>query len=246
MRDVVVLGCGRSGTSLVTGLVASAGRATGPRLLAPDPANPRGFFEDPAVNALNERLLAPLTERLGTGGGTYARPLREGERWLAALPADAEVGHLDVDRARALVPPGPWCLKDPRFSYTLRAWEPVLGDALRVLVVRHPGEAARSMVDHAANGTLGLGLPGALRVWEAVNRYVLEHHLGRGDWLVLHHAAVLDGSALPALEEALGAAVDRSFVDGALHRSPAAPVPPSCAALHAELLAAARDEGSAA
>lgn len=95
-----MLGCGRSGTSLVAGLFART-HEMGSRLLAPDPANPKGFFEDRAVNAANERLLAPYDAFSSPG----RRPLREGERWLAVLAPGTVPGQ------RADLPPAapPWC-----------------------------------------------------------------------------------------------------------------------------------------
>ena len=49
MTTVVVAGMHRSGTSLVAGLLRSADVALGDRLLAADPANPRGYFEDEEI-----------------------------------------------------------------------------------------------------------------------------------------------------------------------------------------------------
>ena len=89
MRDCVVVGCGRSGTSLAAGLLAHAGYDCGEDLLPPDDGAPTGFFEARGVNRINELLLAPHDDVLRRDG--YSRRLRDGERWLAVLPDHVEI-----------------------------------------------------------------------------------------------------------------------------------------------------------
>src|SRR5436305_8301327 len=87
-RDLFVLGCGRSGTSMVAGLFRSAGYFQGAHLHPARESNPRGFFEDAEVNNINEALLAPLLpERRFDHGVEYLTdsPV-QGQRWLARLP----------------------------------------------------------------------------------------------------------------------------------------------------------------
>ncbi len=71
---MIVLGCGRSGTSLVAGLLASAGYFMGPRLHPPREANPTGFFEGEVVKDVNEALLDPLVEADGRTHRGSRRP----------------------------------------------------------------------------------------------------------------------------------------------------------------------------
>jgi hypothetical protein len=54
MRDCIVLGSGRSGTSMVAGALAKAGYFMGDRLYPARDANPLGFFEAPEINSINE------------------------------------------------------------------------------------------------------------------------------------------------------------------------------------------------
>src|SRR5215218_3651940 len=111
MRDCVVVGCGRSGTSLAAGLLARAGYNCGKDLLPPDEGGPAGFFESRGVNAINEAVLPPEVK--------------------PTAPAE-----LRVHMAQALPAP-PYCCKDPRFAYTLEAWGPLFAGALFVCVFRH-------------------------------------------------------------------------------------------------------------
>jgi hypothetical protein len=238
-RDCVILGCGRSGTSLTAGLLVSAGYDAGKRLLPPDDANPGGFFEDRGVNDVNEELLRPIVDAFGDFAGRYARPLRPGERWLAVLPPDVLVPTRPQLYAamRAALSGSPWCRKDPRFSFTLEAWGPLFRGALRVCVFRQPGDAAASIVAHAANGTLGLTRATALDLWHATYRRILDRSAGRGDWLFLAYEDLLDGTGLAGLSTALHVPLDPGFVDRALRRSTGNhDVPAPVAQTYAELL----------
>lgn len=233
-RNVVVVGSGRSGTSLVAGLMAGAGYHMGRRLLRGNQANPRGFFEDLRTLLVNEEILAPHT------------PLADLRRWLAVLPPEAEVSAPAElqPKMRATLGPAPWCRKDPRFCYTLPAWEPLYGDALRVCVFREPSRTANSMIKVARMQRVELTYAGALEIWAAAYRQVLRRHRHRGQWLFLHYEQVLDGTGLPRLEEALGVAVDRSFVDAGLRRSPASGSwPPVVREMYEELCATAGHAG---
>ncbi len=78
----------------------------------------------------------------------------------------------------ALVPPSPFVLKDPRFSYTLPAWRPVLPPVRVVVVVRHPSEVVTSVAAMARREPATFsGFPPTrahlLAMWEAVYRSVL-------------------------------------------------------------------------
>jgi hypothetical protein len=226
-RNVVVVGSGRSGSSLVAGLVATAGHHMGRRLLRANDANPRGFFEDYRTLLVNEQLLAPYTECLPqprfTQGQIYPRPLVELQRWLAVVwPEVAVVPRPELEpKMRATLAASPWCRKDPRFCHTLPVWEPLFGDAVRVCVFRQPSQTANSMVSLARRQQVGLTFDGALEVWAAAYLRVLRRHRHRGEWLFLHYEQVLDGSGIGPLEQAVGARLDRGFVEPGLNRSPA-------------------------
>lgn len=58
--SLFVVGMHRSGTSLVTALLALAGADTGPRkqLTGANRHNPKGFWEQNRFRTVNERLLA--------------------------------------------------------------------------------------------------------------------------------------------------------------------------------------------
>jgi hypothetical protein len=230
MNDVVVVGSGRSGSSLVAGLMATAGHHLGRRLLPANPANPRGFFEDFRTILVNEKLLAPYT------------PLRDLQRWLAVLPPEVSVAAPDelVAEMQATIVQSPWCRKDPRFCYTLPAWQPWYRGAIRVCVFREPSRTANSLVASVPLQKMELSYDGALEIWAAAYLRVLHGYRHHGDWLFVHYDQILDGTALPGLEQAAGARLDPGFIDATLRRaSPAGGWPAEIDEIYAELCDAA-------
>ncbi len=240
MRDAILLGSGRSGTSMLAGTLARAGWFSGARPYPPRSSNPKGFFESPDVNGVNEALLADVLP---------ARPAwRAWQRWLAIPDAEASYAPDDLlaGRMAALAARRPFAFKDPRFCWTLPAWEPFLDDALRVCIFRDPAVTARSIVKECRQAEYLAGVPMSLarglEVWRASYAQVLRH-VGRGTWLFLHYDQLVDGTGLPRLEAALGAEVDRDFPDGALRRTRCEePVPAAAAELYDELCARASYE----
>jgi hypothetical protein len=240
MRDCVVVGCGRSGTSLTAGLLARAGYDCGSDLLPPDEGGPTGFYEDREMNRVNERLLARCDDAFAAGHG-YSRPLREGERWLAVLPpeVDVDASGLREDMERAL-PPSPFCCKDPRLGYTLASWRPLFGDPLYVCVFRHPLATAESISRDVRYGDLTVDKETAVEIWRAIYERVLARHRHEGEWLFVHFEQLLDGTGVERLGMALGARLDPRLANPSLRRSRAAgPAPAGAAPVYAELCAAA-------
>jgi hypothetical protein len=243
MRDCVIVGCGRSGTSLAAGILADAGYDPGSDLLPPDEGGPKGFFESREVNRINEQLLAASDGRFTCGDG-YARALRDGERWLAVLPPDVEIDEAPPSlrmEMRSALPSSPYCCKDPRFGYTLPCWRPLFGDAIFVCVFRDPAATARSISSQVRYGDLTLAFDTAFEIWKAIYSRVLERYRSDGTWIFVHYKQLFDGTGLERLASALGAALDARMADPALYRSrPDTPVPREGQRLYDELCAEAR------
>lgn len=241
MRSCVVVGCGRSGTSLAAGILAESGCDPGADLVPADSGGPTGFFESRQLNAINERLLAPYDDMFLWRAG-YSRQLREGERWLAVLPWGADPSapqHLGA-AMRAAVPSAPYCCKDPRFGYTLPSWRPFFRDALFVCIFRHPLATATSIAREVRYGDLTVTIDAAIELWSAIYRRVLERHRHAGDWLFLHYEQLFDRSGLERLSHAVGARLDAGLADPALRRpQPVAPPPAATIPIYEELCAEA-------
>jgi hypothetical protein len=254
-RNCLILGSGRSGTSMAAGILASTGYFMGEELWPPDSGNPKGYFEDREVNKINDELIAPVAPKTPPRG---LRKLLLGDvpllgnyqHWVAALSPSVSITCPPAmsERIAAVTAHQPFCFKDPRVSYTLPAWRPYIGDALLLCVFRDPSVTASSTVreckraDHM-KGT-AVDERWALKVWEAMYRYILEVHYPQGgDWLFVHYDQLLDHCADAELERRLGVRIDREFAVAELNRSrPNAVVPRRMARLYERLCALARYE----
>jgi len=250
MRNALVLGSGRSGTSLLAGLLHKNSYFAGENLWPPTVSNPLGYFEDVEINRINEDLLAKVVPWrppgvVGALWPTHRDRPRYTQRWLAMLPTgtaipsdfalDARMVHQTSRR--------PYLFKDPRFCYTLPAWAPHLAaDTLFLCVFREPQRTVDSIIKIIRTERylrdLTLNAQGAYQYWEAAYRSVLyqKGKLG-GEWLFLHYDEILEGRSHSILEEQLEASVDRGMLRADLKRSMAAgDTSPSAAALYQELI----------
>ncbi len=228
MRDVIVMGSGRSGSSLAAGSLSGAGYFMGGDLLSPNRGNPGGYFESPAINALNYKLVRALepVARLPKYASRAFRERAFHESWIASVPLRAELSPVAKRLARGLdeairefAAHRPWCFKDPRFSHTYPFWEPHLGDALRVVTFRHPDHTADSTVEFFRTVyDMRITRARALAAWQSAYEHILHHRERGGDWLFLHYDQLLGGSGFDRLEAALGCVCDRSKCDSSLRR----------------------------
>jgi len=246
MRNCLILGSGRSGTSLAAGVLGRAGYFMGERLYAADAANPKGYFEDPEINGINEDLLAQVLPRRPwgpVGDILFRSRLEYGQRWLAEIPVGTLIPCPEAIRVRieAATARQPFCFKDPRFCYTLPAWRPSLPDSLFVCVFRHPGVTAASILTECRRAMylrkLAITIERILRVWELMYTHVVDLHRAQGgEWMFMHYDQFFDAQALSKLAHALGASVDPAFADRALNRSaPLAEIPSHLLTLYRRL-----------
>ena len=260
MRNCLILGVGRSGTSLTAGLLADAGYHLGDEIFEPTAGNPTGIFESKVVNDLNERLLSQLVSVrpelrvLGSRdiiGGRAARWIPglnawAGSRqmWLARVPASAPEpvpSQLDKGLLSQLTSLKSWCYKDPRFAYTLGAWRPYLPpEAVMVCMFRHPSTVATSMIREAETASylrnLRVTPEWAFKVWIQGYRRVLERYVDSGTWVFLHYEQLLNGEGVTRLASVLETELVSQRIDPRLHRSRAAtPAPMGALDLYNEL-----------
>lgn len=227
MRSCLVLGSPRGGTSLLAGTLSRSGYFMGDHLWPLREYNPKGYFEDREVNLINNRLIARATKPSGERfGRLLRRSFPQAKHWLALIPVGRPI-RTPISLARqiaALTRRQPFCLKDPRFCYTLPAWRPYLGDAVLLCVFREPARTAYSIVNSCRTNPalqwLEMTAECALQIWMTMYRHVLEIHIREGEWVFVHYEQILDGSFAPRLAAVLGGTVDRSFADPALRRSP--------------------------
>lgn len=126
MRNCLILGSGRSGTSMLAGCLSSAGYFMGDNLMPPNEQNPKGYFESFGIEAINEDLLeqvCPRRPKVWVGRTLFQQRLRRRKRWLAILPTPPQfrVGTDLAQRTGVPTATGPFCFKARRFCYTLPA-----------------------------------------------------------------------------------------------------------------------------
>jgi hypothetical protein len=226
-KNVMILGSGRSGTSMLAGTLGKAGYFMGDNLYPARDSNPKGFFEDPFVNGINERLLEPLSFRSShpIRGLFRDYPLTYGQRWLERVPLGTSipVSAAPIEQIKEVTQRNPFCFKDPRFSYTLPVWRPYLENTVYLCIFRDPGATAISIIkeckdiEYLAGVVMNFDI--AIEVWTLMYRHILEVHRHDGEWLFLHYNQMMDEKILDKLEAFTGATADRSFPDKCLRRS---------------------------
>lgn len=141
-RIIVVLGMHRSGTSVITRGLQVLGVSLGDRLLPAAADNPKGFWEDQDVNALNIALL----QALGHDWHTLAPILPD--ELAAPVVTGFKLRAVEILRDRLSVSDC-FGLKDPRMARLLPFWEDVIAHlrirASYVIVSRNPLSVARSL-----------------------------------------------------------------------------------------------------
>jgi hypothetical protein len=227
MRNVIILGSGRSGTSMVAGTLAKAGYFMGANLLLSRDANPKGFFEDAEINAINEAILARVVSKRPWLIGKWFfrdRPLLR-QRWLSRVSVGKKIMLTPkiAKRIENAVKNTPYCFKDPRFSYTLPVWRPFLGDKVFIAVFRDPATTAHSMLKECRSDanlhSLYIDFRLALQSWSLMYRHILETHRKEGEWMFIHYDQAFKNDALDRMERFTGAHLDRSFPDRSLART---------------------------
>lgn len=229
MYNCLILGSGRSGTSTAAGILAESGYDPGDDLLEAHEGNPKGFFESDRVNVLNDRIIAHLQGGLSLlrgkpGSSERALYWLHGSDHLSASSpfATALLGFRCKGEMRRILAglKRPYCMKDPRFSYTLKAWRPFLDSETRFIVTfRHPAATARSVARFYGKPDDPELLRIGMNHFVTSYRHILNTHRHEGHWLFIHYSQLLDGSAVSEMGSFLGAELKGDFVEPKLNRS---------------------------
>lgn len=229
MKSVVILGTGRSGTSMVAACFRETGAFYGDELLDASRANPCGYYESHVVNRINANLIRRLLYPKGVyrfRKFIYPPTHYRTEAFWAVLPRSDRRLALSVDeteRIESQTSQRPFCLKDPRFSATLKTWMPFFpADGRFIIVFRNPLRTVDSMMRDAME-TYSPRLPfrrdDLFRTWIKTYRRLAKWASRDPRMLVLDSEAVLDGSARGLLEEFVGAKLNFDQVQPQVRRS---------------------------
>lgn len=243
MHDCLILGAGRSGTSMLGGILADAGYFLGDRLYPPRGSNPRGFFEDAGINAINEDILSAYdaTPTVYSRGrirrwvrGAFGRHGRNNpgsnQRWLVALPLETRVecSRADVEeRIREAVSRRPFAYKDPRFAFTYAVWAPALPEQTRLVgIIRDPSVTVQSVLQECASMRYLRRLDIDPRIAFEVLRLHYLRLLRLAEEAAhavqfVHYEQILGETGVASLANFLDAPLRDSFADPSLRRSTA-------------------------
>lgn len=227
MRNCIVLGSGRSGTSLAMAILTGNGYFMGDSLYEPRDANPVGFFEDRRVNRINEAILRPVVPyKSWLGKFFYPYKFSYGQRWLSQVPIETNftVSKKITTQIQEVVSHKPYCLKDPRFSYTLPIWRPYLGKDVAYLVVfRHPSSTVKSIQKEVKKEfylrELGFDTTYYYGMWELMYQHIFRQMELGGDWKFIHYEQILDKSRVDELAEWLGVKLNMNPINASYYRS---------------------------
>lgn len=221
------MGSGRSGTSMVAGMLAKADYFFGDNLYQARDSNPKGFFEDPEINDINETILSQVTSRRPPLIGKFILKSipTYGQRWLSRIPLNTTFSSNEAIKKRISLAASrvPFCYKDPRFSYTLDVWRPFLQNVVYICVFRHPAITVQSIIKEVKTAkylkNFRISFHAALKVWTQIYLHILEKHINQGSWLFVHYEQGFHKEINKKLEKMLNVKIDHSFPDRSLKRT---------------------------
>ena len=177
---VVITGMHRSGTSLTTSLLQSAGIFIGDRLLGTNLSNPKGHFEDLDFVEFHQDLLQSqgvCSEGWidNTGKEIAAKYLK-----IAQNLIDQRNSHLN------------WGWKDPRTTLFLDFWSNLLPNAKYIFVYRSPWEVVDSLF-RRGDSLFQTAPETAIKTWINYNQKILDFCLLTSQpWILLRIEDVIN------------------------------------------------------
>jgi hypothetical protein len=224
-RLVLVAGAGRSGTSLMTGILSKLGMSVPQPEVTADETNPRGFGEPRWVVDFHTRLMR--TRRITSLDGRTDAPEMAAQAAADAGAAELLRTWLEVQ----FVGVSQVVVKDPRIVWFLPLWDACARDlgvtTGVVTMLRYPTEviaSARTWYgDWQSNPSRACGWINVMLQTERISRdspraYVAYPEL-MGDWKaeINRVGAALDIASLVSVDAAAAASVEE-FVDPGLRR----------------------------
>jgi hypothetical protein len=209
-EPIFVLGCHRSGTSVVAGLLYHASGVSMGELMPPTVDNPLGYYEALGVVDAHRDLLAQMERDWTCPPSTFRPDVLE----LSALEEQMKI-HQDL--------PGVWAMKDPRAMFLLPAWRHLgVGQVRLVAVVRPVSDTMRSIETRdqirqdRAEAIVEAYLGRLVEIADKTHLPVIQFP-GEGDSLIRQVRDLAASLDLPWNEEAARGFYDESLVR---HRSP--------------------------
>ncbi len=217
MKNCIILGSARSGTSMVAGILSKSGYFMGDNLIGPNELNQKGNLESVDINELNNKIIhSHLTD------GKIPKDLPMYATWLYEIPLELRITPptLFDNEIAGFTEQEPFCYKDPRFSYTLSAWEPYMQETVRIGVFREPDKSIDSLIRASKYyHDVEISKERASNVWAQMYSHILDLLSCNGEWLFLHYNQIISGDGIERLREITDANIDKNFPDSSLSKS---------------------------
>lgn len=227
------MGFGRSGTSLMSGILHKAGYFMGRNLYPPRNSNPKGFFENAYINGINERILSAYDNKpqKNTSQTIYHTPYNPGygQRWLSYIPPGTKIrckeDDILTDIERATKIPN-FAYKDPRFNYTLGIWLPYLNSGtIFICMFREPEITIQSVLTecHSAEYLSNFDINHKLaeEIWINSYQFLLinYYYQNPNKFVFIHYKQLLNNEKLDELSEILQQELKTDFININLNRT---------------------------
>lgn len=211
MRNCIVLGCGRSGTSATAGAILTGETRYygGGSFVPPRISNPDGTYEPISIRRINEDILSHVVPRRPSEEEQYWHIPTQWQRWLARIPRGTKLLATEEQKEsmRKHIRQQPFCLKDPRFSYTLPAWMDELpAEVVYICLFRDPVETAHSILRFVSEFELmqnfTITFKEALEAWTLLNGHIIDAYRAYGGkWLFLPFGEIFDNIGADKIEK---------------------------------------------
>lgn len=240
MKNCLIFGSGRSGTSMLSGMLHDSGYYMGEDMYPSRHSNPKGFFETALINGINESILKHYDNtfwsmlNMLTGRSNIYAPF-QGQRWLMYLKSNVTVSYENkyiASSIREAIDHDRFAYKDPRFSYTLNVWEKYIPeDTVYLVVFREPGRTVESIIKECKSveylNNLAIDYKSAYMSWYSIYSYILKNHdILSGRFKFVHYNQLLGGEAIDEISQFLCSNISGKFVDRSLRRSDVHPWQP--------------------
>ncbi len=236
MNNCLVMGFGRSGTSLLNGLLYHSGYFAGNHLHPARETNPKGFYEDIIINRINEQILEPYDySKFYSDYPVFDKAFspynpRRGHRWLTLIKPGTRISTQD-EHIKSLInnvvdQPKPFAYKDPRFNYTLPVWIQFLPENTRLLCIfRNPAIVVRSVikecntVEYLSDFYIDEEL--CFQIWHNSYRQFIDSMTEeiRAKTLFISYEGLIRNQNLDKISRFLNAGINNNFIELALNRT---------------------------
>lgn len=235
MKNCLITGFGRSGTSLMAGLLHSNGYFLGNNLYTPRFSNPKGFFENDFINGINESILesydynkVPVEFRKFKEKHSPFNP-DYGHRWLSFIEEKTKIecnNQNIIEKIKKATKNINFAYKDPRFNYTLGVWSNfITNDTLIICVFRNPSVVFDSVLKECKNADYLSNFyinPEIIeKLWYNSYSYILNHFYKKisNQIYFINYEQLINHDAKELLNKLLETNLDFSFADNSLNRS---------------------------